>query len=210
MSNKVEIIGSIPVIRIPPGSNHQSGRHVLGPLVSLGGRDVEPPISPLIFRYRFDRLNDLGVAGTAAEVAGDGDPDIFFGGSRVLIEKSEGAHDHARGTETALDGPVIDKGLLKGVKPLLIGKAFNGNNLATSTLAGQDQTGIDGLPIEKDGTGPALADPAAFLGAGETEFVSEKVDQAQVRPNFEGVFFTVDGKVEFNRFHSKLSGSSTE
>src|SRR5947199_7770792 len=46
-----------------------------------------------------DRREGLGVAGAAAEVAGDGEPDLGVAGVRVAVEQRLGRHDHAGDAE---------------------------------------------------------------------------------------------------------------
>ena len=50
----------------------------------------------------------------------------------------------------------------------------------SGTLPGQDQAGIDGLPVEEHRAGPALTYPTAFLGPGQPQLVAEQIDQTEV------------------------------
>ncbi len=97
-----------------------------------------------------------------------------------MIEESGGAHDHPGGAEAALDGAVVEEGLLEGIESAFRGDSFDGGNFTAFTLAGQDQAGVDRPAVEDDGAGAALADSAAFLGPGETEVVPEEIQQAEV------------------------------
>src|SRR5438132_9330396 len=54
------------------------------------------------FGGRLDRFDDLGIAGAAADVAGDAEADLVLARIGVLVEQRLRHHDHARGAEAAL------------------------------------------------------------------------------------------------------------
>ena len=59
-----------------------------------------------------DRADDVLVAGAAAEVAGEELAQLGIGLLLAALHDLPGAHNEAGGAEAALDGSLIDKGLL--------------------------------------------------------------------------------------------------
>lgn len=145
--------------------------------------------------YRLNGFNYLGIAGAAAEVAGDGFSDLGFGRGWVMIEESSGTQDHSGGAETALDGSIVEEGLLEGRESVFRGDSFNGGDLAAFTLAGQNQAGVDRPSVKDDGAGTAFTDPAAFFGTGEMEVLPEEIEEAEVGIYLECVFLAVNRDV---------------
>src|SRR5262245_55718680 len=54
-----------------------------------------------------DRLDDVVVAGAAAQVAFQPDPHLLFGGVRVLVQQPNSSHHHPGGAVTALQAVVV-------------------------------------------------------------------------------------------------------
>ena len=109
-----------------------------------------------------------------------------------MIEESSGAHDHAGGAESTLDGSPVDKRLLESGEPIFRGDSFYGGYLQSFALPGQDQTGVNRPAVEENSTGAAFSDSAAFFGAGEVEFFPEEIEEAEVGGDAEGAGDPVD------------------
>src|ERR1700687_1965818 len=62
---------------------------------------------------RLHRLDDLHVAGAAAEVARQRLADLGFGRARAASQQPLGGHDHSRRTEAALGAELFVEGLLQ-------------------------------------------------------------------------------------------------
>src|SRR5580700_5294496 len=62
------------------------------------------------------RLDDVMVAGAAAEVARQRPPDVLLGRVRVLVQQLPGGHHHARGAEAALQPVLLLEPLLQRVQ----------------------------------------------------------------------------------------------
>ena len=63
-----------------------------------------------------DRLHDVVVAGTPAQVTGDSVAYLLLGGVWYLLQKLRCRHNHAGGAETALETVLLPETLLKRVK----------------------------------------------------------------------------------------------
>ncbi|VTR70874.1 hypothetical protein DESC_870030 [Desulfosarcina cetonica] len=117
-----------------------------------------------------DRIHDLVVSGTAAQVAGNGMPDLGFIGLKVVFEQVQGGQLHAGGTESALDGTLFDEGLLDGVERLPgRRKTLHGENLLAVGFHGQGEAGTDALAVDHDRAGTAVTRTAAQLGSRQVQ-----------------------------------------
>src|SRR5262245_22327034 len=63
-----------------------------------------------------DRLHNLVVAGTAADISGDALADLGFAGLLVLLQQALGRHDHAGGAEATLQAMLLPEALLYRVQ----------------------------------------------------------------------------------------------
>ena len=68
----------------------------------------------IAFCHRLDGPHDAVVACAAADISFDALFDLFFGGGRIFLQEGLRRHQHARGTETALVGTVVEECLLDG------------------------------------------------------------------------------------------------
>ncbi len=67
---------------------------------------------PALAGGQLDRLDDLGISGTAAEIAGKVVPDVVVGGIRLSVQQLPGHEDEPRRTIAALEGTALDERLL--------------------------------------------------------------------------------------------------
>ena len=124
-------------------------------------------------------LDNLHIAGTAADIILDGGGAFGLGGVVVNIQQSLGAHHHARDTEAALHRPRRAVGI--GIKLLFkLGKPLHGEDMLALQLVGLLDAGPDGLAVQQNGAGTAGALAAAVLDRGEMQLVPEKADQLLV------------------------------
>ncbi len=128
-------------------------------------------------RHGVDGLDDLGVAGAAAEHAADAVLDLRARGGGVARQQVRGGHDHAGGADAALGRALGEEG---GAQPVdqRIGGLDRGDG-RPSACAGGDEAGADLRAIEKDGAGAAIAGIAADLGAGEPQALAQRVGEAR-------------------------------
>ena len=60
---------------------------------------------------------------------------------------------------------------------LTVGKPLDGDDLGVLVCDGEREAAIDAPPVEQDGAGSALPVVAAFLGAGESEPLAQRIQQ---------------------------------
>jgi hypothetical protein len=166
-------------------------------LVMVVGMGLCSCFGLLKFRCGADRVDDVLVAGAAAEVAVEAVADFVVCRVRVALDDLFGNHDHAGGAEAALEGVLGPESFLHGVELAFGGgEAFDGEDACAIGLDGKHAAAFDGFAVEFDGAGSAEAGLAAHVGTGEAEDFAEVVDEEQTRFDFVGVRHAVDGYVD--------------
>ena len=124
------------------------------------------------------RLDDLAVAGAAAEHAGERVAHLGLARLRVRAQQRLGAHQHARRADAALRRAVGDEGALqRRQRAVGAGEALDRRHRAAVALADGDDARADLLAVEQHGAGAAVAGVAADLGAGQAELVAQRVGE---------------------------------
>ena len=116
-----------------------------------------------------DGLDDADVRPAAAQVAFHALDDLLPGGLGIAIQEAVGAEDHARRAESALEGIVLDEGLLKRMQVAVLGQSFDGDDLSSIGVSHRIETRSHGPVVHQDRAGPALGLAAAELGARQTQ-----------------------------------------
>ena len=125
-----------------------------------------------------DGVDDLGVAGAAAEVAGDRLADVLVDRRAALVEIGAGRHEHARRADAALGAAVLQECLLERVQATGRREALDRQDRLALDLRQRHQAAVDDLTVDQHRAGAALALAAALLGAGQTEVLAQRVEQA--------------------------------
>ena len=112
------------------------------------------------------RIDDLSVAGAAAEHAAQGVLDGRARWPRVAGEKIACGHQHAGRAGAALGGARLDEGVLQSGHGRVGGEAFDGGDRAIRHLAERNEAGADLGAVEQHRAGTAIAGITADLGAG--------------------------------------------
>src|SRR6266851_1928744 len=157
---------------------------------------------------RRDRLNDVLVAGAAAEIAFE-----FFADGVVrkimalAMDDIYRGHDHAGGAETALQAVMFAERLLHRMQRRAVGgKALDGLDLMSVGHHRERGAGFDRLAVEMHDAGAALRGVAADMGAGQPQILAQKLHKqcAGVDIGIYGVTVHDQG----NLGHSALSSSA--
>ena len=85
-------------------------------------------------------------------------------------------------------------------------EAFDGGDLCAGGFGHQRLAGFDGVAVEQNGAGAALAFAAAVLGSGEREAVAQDGEQGLVAGRADGHFCAVD--VQNIIAHLRLRGAA--
>src|SRR5262249_29799910 len=119
-----------------------------------------------------DRLAHARVAAAAAHLAIDDLVDVGVGRLRLLLEERAGRADHPRLAVAALRDVLLDPGALAAVRA--VGReALDGDEALAGRIGERDLARAHRPPVLEDGAGPADADAAAVLGAGEPDLVAD-------------------------------------
>ena len=160
---------------------------------------IPPPRTALglrllqLLRRVLNRLDDLVVAGAAAEVAGDAPADLFFGRVGVLLEQVLGAHDHARRAIAALQAVLLPEALLQGMELGAVRQPLDRLEALAIGLHGEGSAALDRAAVHQHGAGAAAGGVAADVGAGQVEHFADEVHQQHAALDLCGVLFAVDG-----------------
>ena len=128
---------------------------------------------------RQHRLDDLAVAGAAAQHARERLLDLGLARPRVRAQQRLGAHQHSGRADAALRRAVGDEGALQDRERAIgLGEALDRRHRAPGALADGDDARADLLAVEQHGAGAAVAGVAADLGAGEAELVAQGIREA--------------------------------
>ena len=140
----------------------------------IGGGDLaaEEPAGQL------DGVDDLHVARAAAQVAAQRPLDLGPGRARVRLQQLLGRHDHAGDAEAALDRAGQDERLLDQVRPIRRAQALDRRDLRALERGDPGDAREDGLAVDEDHAGAALALAVArLLGPGQAEVLPDQVEQ---------------------------------
>src|SRR5215207_195759 len=128
-----------------------------------------------------DRVQDLAVAGAAAQVADQLAADPLAARPRVALQERPGGEQHAGRAEAALRGAVAQEARLQGVEIATRGQAAHGHERAAVGLHREQQAAADRLAVEQHRAGPAHPLAAAVADLVVAEVVPEHVEEAVVR-----------------------------
>ena len=95
----------------------------------------------------------------------------------ALRDQPQCRHDLAGRTVAALQGVVLDEGLLKRMERPVRGHAFDGGDAPAVLHRRQHEAGIGAPAIDQHGAGAAGAEVAAFLGAVKLQPLAQHVEQ---------------------------------
>ena len=147
----------------------------------------------------FDRVDDLRVAGAAAQMPVEHPRDFGARQLCALIGHPLDAQDEARGAEPALQpGGRLERVGIEA--PLVLGDAFERGDRAAFDLLDPDRAGHFGLSVDQRQAGAALPlRRAARLERLELEGLAQDVEQRLVAAGLDLAGFAVE--LEFDRRH---------
>ena len=138
-----------------------------------------------------DAVDDLHVAGAAADIVADGEGGLLAGGIGVHVQQPLGGDDHAGDAEAALyraglaEGEGVDL-LFPVAEPL-----YREDGLALQLVRLGD-AGLGGLAVDEDVAGAAGTLAASVLDGGQVQLVPQKADELLVLFHSDGL--AVHGK----------------
>src|SRR5919109_1713592 len=126
-------------------------------------------------RRLVDGLDDVLVAGAAADVALEPVPDLGLGQPvAVRTEELDAGHDHPRRAEAALERVALPEGLLERMQLAVPRQALDRRDLAAVGLDREHGARLHREPVEVDRAGAAEGRVAADLRPGQPKVVAEE------------------------------------
>ena len=132
------------------------------------------------------------VAGTATEITGEGLDDLISCGRIVLCQQRLCSQQDARSTVATLGRSEIGETRLKRMQFVTLHHALDRLDRSALALGGQFQATENRLAIDQHGTGATFAQLTAMLGAGETQFFPEHLQQTVMDGKGDLLWLTVD------------------
>jgi hypothetical protein len=116
----------------------------------------------------------------------------------TFVDARHRRHDLTRRAITALEGILVDEGLLHGMKRAIRSRqSFDGCNRCAHR-DGERQARQDALAANVDGTCAALAMIATFFGPGQVQMFAQRIQQAGAGIKRQPLPLTVDEQLDWN------------
>ena len=129
-----------------------------------------------------DRIDDLLVAGAAAQVAADRLADLLLGRPRVGVEQRLRRDQHARRAVAALQRVRLAEAVLQHAQRAVgLRQALDRGDAVAVRLHREHQAGAHRLAVEHDRARAADAVLAADVRAGEAQILAQPVDEREPR-----------------------------
>ena len=138
--------------------------------------------------------------------------DVFVAGADGLLQQRHSAHDLAAGAVAALVAVVLHKSGLHGMQVAGLANAFDGGDLVALVHHRKREAAVHAATVHVHRAGAALAVIAAFLGAGQMDAFTQRVEQRGARVEVaQGVVLAVDaqGQLPVPPFAAPSAGSTT-
>ena len=129
-----------------------------------------------------DRVEDLHVAGAAAEVARQRLADLVVARLRAVLEQVGRRDDEARRAEAALHRARLDERLLHAVQPVAVGEPLDRDHVVPVRLRRQHEARAHEHAVEQHRARAALALLARVLRARHVELLAQRVEQRLALP----------------------------
>src|SRR2546422_6045977 len=164
-----------------------------------------PPRSTLFpYTTLFRSVEDLRVAGAAAEVAGQRLLDLVARRGRRLVEQRLRGEQDAGRAVTTLGRPELGERLLQWMELAALGHALDRRDLSPLDCDWQREAGQHGLAVHQHGARAALPELAAVLRPRQPEILAEDLEQRLVNGSQDVAALAVD-----RQRHADLHPSST-
>src|SRR5262249_3536819 len=148
-----------------------------------------------------DRLDDVHVARTPAEVARDAPADLVLAGLRVLLEEGIAGHEHTRRTVAALEPVLGHEAFLEGMELAVLLEPLHRHDLPAVGLHREYRAGLHGPAVQEDGAGAAVGRVAADVRAREPEDLPDQVYEEETRLDVRLELLAIDRHLDLHAPH---------
>ena len=176
-------------IRAPTGPKPRSGAAAIGASLALasGGDDAS------------DRPHDPDIAGAAAEVAAEAQPDAPLVGLTKAKNQIASGDQHSRRAESALQRVLAVEGGAQLDRDLVVIEALDRRDVGAAAGAGEGDARADRLAVDEQGAGPANPMLATQMRACEVERLAQEVGEMPTRLDFRRDRAAVDAERKLHR-----------
>src|SRR5207302_7075682 len=129
----------------------------------------------------FDGLENLLIAGAAAQIARQGFTNLIARRVRMLVEQRLGRDEQPRRAVPALRRAEVGEGVLQRMKASVGGEPFDRCDAPAVALEAEHEAREHGPIVEQDGARAALAELAAVLGPAQVQIFTKDLEQRLVR-----------------------------
>ena len=129
---------------------------------------------------RLDGFEDLLVAGTPAQAAGQRFLDLIARRIGVLVEERLGGDQKPRRAIAALRGAEVGEGFLQRMQPAVGDEPFYCRDVAAAAVDAKHQARQHRLAVEQHGARAALTKLAAVLRAAQVQVLTQHLEQGLV------------------------------
>jgi len=147
---------------------------------------------PHLRRGRPDGLDDVLIAGAAAQVGRKHVQELLVADIRPLLQDIGGEHQESGRAEAALQPMMVHERLLQRVQIVAVRQTLDRADFPTVRLHGEHQAGAHRLVVDDDCAGAANAVLAADMGAGLPAVIADRIDQRPARFDPDRVIDPVD------------------
>ena len=164
-------------------------------------------MSPIHFLgCKLDRLQNLRVAGAAAEISRQGLTDLVARRLRILIQQHLCGEENSRDAIASLRRAEIGKRALQRMRFAILNHAFHGHDLGLHRFDAEHQARQHRLAVDEDGAGAAFAQLATMLRAGEPHVFAQDLKQSLIDLGRDFMDFAVDSKAQKCFFRRLILG----
>src|SRR5215470_11990962 len=125
------------------------------------------PLMSQLARGREDRVHNLLVARTAAEIPRECLPHLSLRRGRVVVKVSFCRENHGWDAVTALHRTVIDEGLLERMEPAVTSQSLDRQHFPPLTLRGEEDARVHRSAIQEDRADATFCLEAVLLRSGQ-------------------------------------------
>jgi len=149
----------------------------------------------------FNRLENLLIAGAAAQIAGERIADLIPRRMWMLVEQRLRGHQDARRAIAALRGAEIRERFLQRMQSSIRDEPFHGHHASPVTLDAEHEAREHRLIVEQHGAGAALPELAAMFRAAQVQVFTEHLEERFVRSERDFGRLAVDGQRDVRVWH---------
>jgi len=126
---------------------------------------------------RFNRFEDLLIAGAATQAAGQRFANLVAGRIGDLVEQRLRRDEESRGAVPALRGAEIRERFLQRMEPAVRRQTFDGEHVAAFALGAKHKARQHRLSVQQHRTRAALAELASVLGAAQVQIFTQHLEK---------------------------------